>query len=269
MVTKNEEPRPIASIRRVKGMRQAETTLVANELRRLGFRVEQSQHDPGPQAAAELALPPLVMLLFSGLGALGVLTLKKYLDGLLEEFGVKNLGTQTAKALKRVFESGVRSEIAYYRRISKKIEPSLDGGVADNNGSDGFALAGYCPPLTIQLGLGGDELSNPPWRLEFTFTRDLAEHFDQALELVSPVVREAAVMRDRLVRDLLIKIRNPERYYGRSLKHVSLDHELMEAVDTACCKFLFDVPERQWVRIASYSGVWSPSDIVERWYSEK
>ena len=257
---------PTIKVGRFAGLSDDGISPLTSELKRLGFRVEESQYELGPQNVVEWALPPLVTLMLSGVTVLGGLTAKKYLDGFLEELGVKTLGSRTAKALKDIFDNGVRSEAAYYQRLSERVEPELDKA-SGHETSEGSAIAGYCPPLEIGLDLGANKITDPPWRLQFKFTRELGASFVDALALVPQIISEMEILRTRLIKDFVIKIQNPQRYRNRPLTRGSLVRELMQLVDMTCGTFIFDSPQRHWVHVDSSSGVWSPSVMLDDWFS--
>jgi hypothetical protein len=117
-----EEPSCTATIKSI-GVPPRSIRGLGDELRRLGFQTEELKQELGAQNNVEWAFPPETVLLLSFITIGGTLMAKKFVDGFLEEIGVKALGSSTAQAMKRIFSAGMKSRAGYY---TERKEPTFD-----------------------------------------------------------------------------------------------------------------------------------------------
>ena len=110
----SKERAPHATVHRHRDIRPALVKTLTEELRRVGFHVDEVEERFGPQNAVEWALPAFATVALSASGAAAGLAVKKFFDGFLEELGVKNVGNKAAIALKKIFDSASKSDSAYY-----------------------------------------------------------------------------------------------------------------------------------------------------------
>jgi hypothetical protein len=273
----SKETSPFATILQHRSIQPDLAMSLSQELKSAGFQVEQVEEHLGPQQAIDWALPALTTLILSAAGAGGALVVKKFFDGFLEELGVKNLGSGAAKSLKGIFDAGAASDLGYYsladlKRMARKephfeSPPEIRSDAAADLSKESDLQAPrkkYLHPIRMTLNLGGGDISNPPWSLEFLFTRDIGADFEASLAGIHGLIEHRRLNRDFIWRNFQIKLSDPDRYYEPPFYTTeSLSREIIANVDATGGLFLFDKREATWVRIYSGPGGYSVTSILE------